>query len=125
MKFQEQRGIGYCGLACVLCSSEDCPGCVAKTADGHGCNIGKCTAAKGIEGCFACSGNPCGEAMLQNKRIRAFNRFAQEFGTQALIDRLRVNHENGIAYHKPGESTGDYDTFETEEEVYRVLRYGR
>jgi len=124
MSFREERGIGYCGLACVLCSTEDCPGCTAKIAAGHECSLGKCAAQKSAEGCFACKNLPCGEAMLQNKRINAFNRFMQEFGKQALIDRLRINHENGIAYHKPDNAPGDYDILETEAEIYHLLQFG-
>ena len=60
MGFREERGIAYCGLACVLCSVEDCPGCKA-----------------------------------------------------------------GIAYYTPDGWSGDYDKPETEEEIYRLLRYGR
>ena len=43
---------------------------------------------------------------------------------QALIDRLRINHNNGIVYHKPDKTPGDYDVFETEEEIYRLIRFG-
>ena len=124
MRFREERGMGYCGLACVLCSSEDCPGCVAKIAGGHECSLGKCAVKKSVEGCYACAHCPCGEAMLQNKRISTFNRFAQEFGKQALINRLRVNYDNGITYHKPDNSTGDYDVLETQEEIYHLLCFG-
>ena len=124
MKFREERGIGYCGLACVLCSNEDCPGCAAKIASGDGCSLGKCAVEKSLEGCYACGDCPCGEPMLQNKRIGVFNRFAREFGKQALIDRLRINFENGVTYHRPDNSAGDYDVFETEEEIYRLLRFG-
>ena len=124
MGFCEERGIGYCGLACVLCSNEDCPGCARKVESGDGCSLSKCVVRKSIEGCYACADYPCGEPMLQNKRIGVFNRFAREFGKQALIDRLRINYENGIAYHRPDNSTGDYDVLETEEEIYRLLRFG-
>jgi len=122
MSFREERGIGYCGLACVVCGYDDCPGCIAKIANGHDCAIGKCAAGKATS-CFACT-HSCDEAMLQNKRIKVFNRFAQEFGTQALIDRLRINYENGIQYHKPDDSPGDYDVLETEDDIYRLLRFG-
>ena len=124
MVFREERGIGYCGLACVLCSFEDCPGCVSKIESGHDCSIGKCAIKKSVEGCFACADCSCGEAMLQHKRISAFNRYAKEFGKQALIDRLRINYENGITYHNPDDSPGDYDILETEEEIYHLLSFG-
>jgi len=125
MGFCQERGMGYCGLACVVCSYEDCPGCEAKIAGGHDCALGKCAVNKAVDGCYACGDYPCEKAMLQNIRIRAFNRFAYEFGKQALIDRLRVNFENGIAYHKADGSAGDYDILETEDEIYRLLRYGQ
>ena len=124
MHFKAERGIGYCGLACVLCSNEDCPGCQAKIANGEDCAIAKCALEKSPDGCFSCGDHPCGEAMLQHKRIKAFNRFAKEFGKQALIERLRINHENGIQYHKADDSTGDYDMLDTQDEIYSLLRFG-
>ena len=127
VEFQEKRGIGYCGLACVLCSYyEDCPGCATKIANGEGCSAGKCAAEKGIDGCYACSDyTSCTEGMPHGKRSRAFNRYARDFGKQALIDRLRVNYENGITYHTPDKNPGDYDVLGTEGEVYQLLRYGK
>ena len=123
VKFREERGIGYCGLACVLCSVEDCPGCAAKSGDD--CSLRICAVEKGVDGCFACSMYPCDEKMHQGKRNRAFNRYTQNFGRQAMIDHLRINYENGIVYHEPDKSQGDYDKLETEDEIYRLLRYGR
>jgi len=139
MNFNKERGIAYCGLACVLCSSTNCSGCVSEIVCGKDCAIGKCAVQKGVDGCYACPDypgrigeqdakhptSPCDEGMLQNKRIRAFNRYAQEFGKDALIERLYVNNQNGIAYHKPDESAGDYDVLETEDKIYELLRYGQ
>ena len=126
MKFQEERGISYCGLACVLCrEDESCPGCAAKISDGHDCATGICAVKKGVDGCYACADYPCGDKMLQGKRKQAFMRYAQEFGKQALIDRLRTNHENGIVYHTPDGSPGDYNVLETEDEIYNLLRFGK
>ena len=96
------------------------------------CFVKQCVRKKGADGCYACPGYPCGKnwGPLQNKRNNAFIRYAREFGKQALIDRLRANYENGVVYHRPGvksqnESAGDYDAPETEDEIYRLLRYGR
>jgi len=125
MSFREERGMGYCGLACVLCSYEDCPGCIGKIANGNDCSIGNCAKVKSKDGCFSCKEYPCGEKMLQGKRNRAFNRFAQEFGKQALIERLKINFDNGILYHKPDKSPGDYDVLETEIDIYNLLRFGK
>ena len=125
MSFCKERGIGYCGLACVVCSYTDCPGCVGKIAGGDDCAIGKCAVQKGIDGCYACDEYPCDKDMLKNKRIRAFNRYAGDFGKDALIERLHINNQSGIAYHKPDNSAGDYDILETEDEIYNLLRYGK
>jgi hypothetical protein len=95
------------------------------------CWVRKCARKKGVDGCFTCHEYPCGKnwPLLQNKRNKAFIRYAREFGKQALIDRLHVNYENGITYHNPGcipfRSAGDYDVLETEDEIYQLLRYGR
>jgi len=125
MKFREERGISYCGLACVLCRDEKCPGCAKKITDGYDCPTGICALKKGIDGCYVCSDYPCGDKMLQGKRKQAFSRYAQEFGLQSLINQLRINHENGIIYHTSDGSPGDYDILETKDEIYNLLRYGK
>jgi len=121
MEFSKQKGVGACGLACALCGATDCPGC----AVGGDCSVKKCAAGKGLGGCCDCAEYPCDEKMLQGKRNKAFNRYAREFGKDALLERLRVNFESGITYHTPDKAPGDYDKPETEEEIYRLLRYGR
>ena len=126
MDFQAKRGIGYCGLACVLCSDKDCPGCAVGIAGGGDCSAGKCAAGKGIDGCYACPDyDSCTESMPHGKRSQEFIRYAQEFGGDALINRLRVNYENGIIYHTPDKTPGNYDVLETVDEIYHLLRYGR
>ena len=127
MEFREERGIGYCGLACVLCGYDDnCLGCKARIAAGHDCSAGKCAVDMNASGCHACPEyDTCQEGMPHGKRSRVFNRYAREFGEQELIYHLRVNYENGITYHTPDKSPGDYDKLETEEEIYRLLRYGQ
>ena len=126
MEFRTERGIAYCGLACVLCSDESCVGCKAKSANGEGCSVSESAMEKGHHGCYACTDYPsCGEGMLQGKRNKAFNRYAQEFGEDALIERLRINYENGITYHRADKLPGDYDVLETEDEIYGLVRFGR
>jgi len=127
MKFREERGIGYCGLACVLCGYDDgCPGCKAIIAAGHDCSAGKCAVDIKVPGCYAClKYDTCQEGMPHGKRSKVFNRYAREFGVQALIERLRANYESGITYHTPDKTPGDYDILETEGEIYQLLRYGR
>jgi len=126
MSYCKERGIGYCGLACVVCGYANCPGCFGKIADGDECAIGRCAAQKGIDGCYACPEyHVCDQGMLKNKRIKAFNRYMQDFGKDALIEQLHTHLKNGIAYHKPNGETGDYDIFETEEEIYQLLLHDR
>jgi len=124
MGFHSERDLGVCGLACVLCGAEDCLGCVARAAkDGCDCSVFKCVTAKGLDGCYQCGDFPCGEGMHKGVRNRAFNMYAKKFSKPALLERLRINHENGITYHRPG-GKGDYDLRETEEAVIRLIETG-
>lgn len=124
MQFYQEKDFAVCGLACMLCSAEDCPGCKAK--DGGNCSVYQCAAGKGLDGCYQCENFPCDEKMLSGIRIRAFNRYARQYGKQALIDRLRINHQNGIAYHRPDDGLkGDYDRCKTEREVIDLLKNGK
>lgn len=126
MLFYKEKDLALCGLACVLCSKEDCPGCKARGCDkASNCSVYKCVIEKELDGCYQCSEFPCAEKMLQCTRNRAFNRYAREFGKQALLDRLRINFNNGIIYHALDGLTGDYDILETEKEIFQLLRYGR
>ncbi len=125
MDFRMERDLALCGLACVLCSETDCLGCKARgCAMGSDCSVYKCAMGKGLDGCYQCDQFPCGEGMLQGVRNRAFNRYARRFGKEDLLNRLRINRENGISYHNPGGLKGDYDAFETEGEILRLLRFG-
>ena len=129
MDSKGKMGLGYCGIACVLCGlySKGCPGCVDGVASGFNCSLGKCAANKGVDGCYACPEYPCDEKMLQGKRSKAFIRYVQELGTQALIEQLRVNTENGITYSTNAKRTeyDDYDKCETEQEIIDLLINGK
>lgn len=48
MKFYDEKGLAVCGLACVLCSKEECPGCKARSCEegGH-CSVYQCAIGKG------------------------------------------------------------------------------
>ena len=121
MKYYAERDLGLCGLACVLCGAEDCLGCKARAAkEGCDCSVYKCVTARGLDGCYQCDDFPCGEDMHKSKRVRAFNLYAKQFGKAALLERLRINYENGIAYHR-GNEKGDYDLLETEEAIMRLI----
>lgn len=126
MKFYTEKDLALCGLACVLCSHEDCPGCRARGCkEGSDCSVYQCATGKVLGGCYQCDEFPCEEKMLQGIRNRAFNRYAKEHGKQALLDRLRENFEKGIIYHKPDGLKGDYDVMDTEDEIMQLIQFGK
>lgn len=131
MKFYTEKDLALCGLACVLCSHEDCPGCKERGCkergckEGSDCSVYQCATGKELDGCYQCDEFPCEEKMLQGIRNRAFNRYAKEHGKQALLDRLRDNFEKGIKYHKPDGLKGDYDVMDTENEIIQLIQFGK
>lgn len=126
MKFYVEKDLAICGLACVLCSEQDCPGCKARGCkNGSDCSVYQCATNKGIDGCYQCEAFPCNEKMLSGIRNRAFNRYAKQYGKQALLDRLHINFEYGITYHRPNELKGDYDICKTEQEIMDLLKNGK
>lgn len=118
-----KQEITYCGLACVLCSeNENCLGCKNGGCKEHKrCKNYNCCREKGIDGCWECEAFPCNEGMLKNLRIRAFARFAKEYGKVELVRCLLRNKEKGIVYHYEGQLIGDYDRCNTEEEIIQTI----
>jgi len=129
MGCRNEIGLGYCGIACVLCDlyKKGCPGCAEGIAGGFECSIGRCAADRRVEGCHVCPEYPCGENLIQDKRSKAFTRYIQEFGSQAFINRLSENCANGISYSTNAKRTecDDYDRCETEREMIDLLKNGR
>ena len=126
MQFYEEKDLAVCGLACVLCKEEKCQGCKAREkAQGSECGIYNCATSKGLDGCYQCKDFPCDKDMLQGIRNRAFNRYAKQYGKQALLDSLKTNFENGITYHRADGLTGDYDRCKTEQDVFELLQNGK
>lgn len=125
MRFYKEKDLARCGLACVLCHQQDCPGCKASGCERESsCTVLRCVTEKGLDGCYQCDDFPCDENMLKGARKLAFNRYARRFGKEALLQRLQTNALKGIIYHRPDEIYGDYDLPETEEEVLRLLHFG-
>lgn len=125
-KFRRELDIAYCGLACCLCSENaGCKGCRQNgCAAWDQCQNYGCVTQRGLEGCWECPDFPCGKGMLGNPRMRAFARFAREYGIDRLLDCLERNEQAGIIYHHPGGLTGDYD-LENEQEILDLLEHGR
>lgn len=119
--------IAYCGLACSVCSqNETCIGCQPGGCDVHGwCNNYNCCREKGLNSCWECAEFSCSGTMLDKPRVRAFARFAKEYGTDELTRCLLRNKENGIVYHYDGQHIGDYDKCETEEEIIEMIKTGK
>lgn len=126
MKFYKDKDLGLCGLACVLCNQDECPGCKARgSKEGSDCSVYKCATEKGFDGCYSCNEFACNDRMLQGVRSRAFNQYARQFGKHALLNRLHDNFKNGITYHKTDGTKGDYDSLETEEEIMQLIQFGK
>lgn len=121
-----RKGVAYCGLACCVCGDKSCPGCRNEGCSGKDwCRNYKCCREKGFAGCWECGDFPCSGGMLDKMRIRAFARFIKQNGEDELMDCLERNEKNGVVYHHEGKLTGDYDRFETEEEIIRFIKGGR
>jgi len=121
------NGIGYCGLACCVCSQNTtCPGCQAGGCDIHGwCKNYNCCREKGLRACWECNAFPCSGGMLDNRRTRTFARFAKENGANELERCLISNTAKGILYHHPGQHTGDYDLCTSEEQIMEMIKTGK
>lgn len=125
MKFSADKDLAMCGLACVLCSEETCYGCKARGCkQGCDCSAYQCAKTRNIDGCYECEDFPCEEKMLQGIRNKAFNRYARMYGKQTLLNRLKINFDNGITYHRPNGEKGDYDLLTNEDDIMRLIRFG-
>lgn len=125
MRFAKEKGLAVCGLGCVLCSEESCPGCKARGCkEQSSCSVYRCATGKGLDGCYECDGFPCGEDMLKGVRNRAFNLYARRYGKEALLERLKINCENGLTYHRLGGLKGDYDLPDNEDDILRLIAFG-
>lgn len=121
------KGIAFCGLACAVCSkNNECAGCRNEGCeDKEQCKNLQCCKAKNLNGCWECSEFPCTGSELDNLWIRAFARFAREYGEEILLDLLEKNGKDDIAYHYRGQLNGDYDIPETEEGIFDMLLNGK
>jgi len=120
------KGLAYCGLACAVCGQNNsCAGCRNEGCKGRDwCKNFRCCREKGLNGCWECGDFPCSGGMLDKMRIRAFARFIKEHGGEEMLRCLGRNEAAGVAYHYEGQLTGDYDAFQTEEEVMDFIRNG-
>lgn len=121
-----QKGMAYCGLACSLCCVANCPGCRSGgCSDKDWCKNYLCCKEKGLEGCWVCEDFPCQGTMLDKLRIRSFAEFIKQHGEPCMLDCLERNEKAGVAYHNEGQLIGDYDTAQTEKEIFDLLLRGK
>lgn len=118
------KPIAYCGLACCLCSeNEHCVGCQDGGCEIHAwCKNYNCCREKGISGCWECPDFPCTGNMLDKLRIRAFAEFVRRYGVDELERCLQRNRANGIVYHYDGQLVGDYDQYQSVDEIIYMIR---
>lgn len=116
------RGVAYCGLVCAYCSEQNgCPGCKrAGCKDRAGCKPYCCGVEKGHGTCADCPQFPCDAPILRSLRMRAFAAYAHAHGEETLLAHLSRKAAQGVQYHREG-LAGDYDGFDSEEELIRFL----
>lgn len=124
--FDRSKGLAYCGLACCVCSeNKDCAGCRNAGCKGKDwCKSFSCCKERGKTSCWACGEYPCGYPMLDKPRVRAFGEYIKTYGEESLLSALGQRERDGVLYHYPGRLIGDYDLFQTQEELFRFLRRG-
>ena len=122
---KRELGIARCGLACCLCSENDhCRGCNSADCPDKGwCENRKCSMEKGIAGCADCK-EDCRKGLLAKIKPYGFTMFVKRYGKEALLDRLEINEQNGIVYHREG-ITGDYDDFDDVQELIDFILTGK
>ncbi len=123
----KEKGIAYCGLACCLCSeNQNCAGCRNEGCkDKDWCKSFNCCKQRGLNGCWECIEFPCANEMFDKVRVRTFAKFIAEQGEEKLMQFLERNEKAGVIYHYEGKLIGDYDVPKTEEEIYRLILFGK
>ncbi|MEG0290227.1 MAG: DUF3795 domain-containing protein [Erysipelotrichaceae bacterium] len=121
---KKEKGVGYCGLSCANCAKNDiCDGChQIKPEEKYWCENLRCCLEKGYNGCWECADFPCQGSMLDKLKIRAFATLIKEQGEQAFLNHLQRNEQNGVEYLKKGSNSGDYDAFESTEEILQFIK---
>ena len=121
---KRELGLGRCGLACCLCAKNDhCNGCSSGDCpDQDWCENRKCSLEKGLDYCYNCPSN-CRSGLQANLKPYGFGQFAQRYGMETLLDCLEANEKRGIVYHRQ-DFNGDYDGFDSVEELFEFIRTG-
>lgn len=120
---KKELGVGYCGLICALCSENtNCVGCkLGGCPDKENCKNFKCCTTIGYQSCYECKSFPCNNSILVKKRIQNFCKLIGQYGEEKILDILEENEKKGVKYHYDQQIVGDYDAFETDEELHAFL----
>lgn len=121
---KRELGIARCGLACCLCSeNETCQGCDSGDCpDFDWCENRKCSIARSITHCHECP-EDCRKGLLAKVKPYGFTLFIKRYGTEALLDCLERNEQQGVVYHRK-DFSGDYDDFDDVEALIRFIQTG-
>lgn len=65
------------------------------------------------------------DSILHKLRVRTFCQYIQRYGEKDLKKHLADNHKKGIKYHYKNKHIGDYDQFDTEDEIIEFIRNGK
>ena len=117
-----EKGLAYCGLACCVCGeNKTCAGCRnAGCKNKEWCKHFNCCKEKGLNGCWECDEFPCG-GMHDKVRVLAFAEYIKQNGEEKMMDCLERNEQAGVVYHYQGQLVGDYDKYETVDEIITML----
>lgn len=121
---KRKLGIARCGLACCLCSENDkCSGCNSgECPDKEWCENRTCSLEKHYEHCYDCT-QDCHKGLMSKIKPYGFTLFIKRYGEEELLNRLEINENNGVIYHREG-INGDYDNFDDVEELIDFIRKG-
>ena len=124
---KKELGIAKCGLACCLCSENNtCKGCHQDDCmDAYTCENRICCNQKNIDGCYMCDDSTCQKGLFKDKiKPRAFSEYIRRYSIEDLLNRLEINEQNGIIYHREG-IIGDYDDFDNIESLIKFINTGK
>ena len=71
MSERDAKSIGYCGLACGVCTHACNPDCRGGGGE-KGCHHRDCCVEKGLEGCWECAEFPCENGFFASTGDTAF-----------------------------------------------------
>ena len=130
---KRELGIARCGLACCVCSQNtECRGCrqdgfidLAWCKDSEWYENRNCCIERGVSACWDCTESDCRKGRFADRiKPLAFTEYVRRYGEEDLLDRLEKKENAGVVYHRDG-ITGDYDDFDTVEDLIRFIRAER